>query len=85
MIILFKIFQNAAQADYLITTFKATDEDSGENGRVSYYLKIDNKNVLETQEFVLDTNTGQLRTKTFLDREIQPEFEVLLFINYFRT
>ncbi|XP_045514372.1 cadherin-87A [Pieris brassicae] len=73
-----EIPENAAQTDYLITTFKATDEDSGENGRVSYYLKVDNKNVVETQEFSLDTNSGQLRAKTFLDRELQPEYELVV-------
>ncbi|CAK1543768.1 unnamed protein product [Leptosia nina] len=73
-----EISENVAQADYLIATFKATDADSGENGRVSYYLKVDNKNVMETPEFSLDTNTGQLRTKTFLDREHQPEYELVI-------
>ncbi|CAG4946283.1 unnamed protein product [Colias eurytheme] len=69
---------NAAQADYLVTTIKAVDADTGENGRVSYYLKVDNRNVLETQEFSLDPNSGQLRTKTFLDREIQPEYQLVI-------
>ncbi|XP_038218379.1 cadherin-87A-like [Zerene cesonia] len=69
---------NAAQVDYLVTTIKAIDADTGENGRVSYYLKVDNRNVVETQEFSLDTNTGQLRTKTFLDRETQPEYQLVI-------
>ncbi|KAG6448204.1 hypothetical protein O3G_MSEX005352 [Manduca sexta] len=67
--------ENAAQADYLITTIQATDEDSGDNGRVSYYLKVDNQNVGETQEFSLDSDTGELRTKTFLDREVKAEYQ----------
>ncbi|XP_075975917.1 cadherin 87A isoform X2 [Anticarsia gemmatalis] len=73
-----EIPENAAQADYLITTIKATDEDSGENGRVSYYLKVDNQNVGETAEFSLDKDTGELRTKTFLDREHKSEYQLVI-------
>ncbi|XP_072929429.1 cadherin-87A [Epargyreus clarus] len=73
-----EIPENAAQADYLITTIKATDEDTGENGRVSYYLKVDNQNVGETQEFSLDRDTGELRTKTFLDREHKAEYQLVI-------
>lgn len=72
-------FQNAAQADYLITTIKATDQDKGDNGRVSYYLKVDNQNVEETAEFSLDKDTGELRTKTLLDREHKSEYQVRIF------
>nr|QTE34337.1 cadherin [Galleria mellonella] len=73
-----EIPENAAQADYLITTIKATDEDDGENGRVSYYLKVDNQNVGETQEFSLDPDSGELRTKTFLDREHKSEYQLVI-------
>ncbi|CAH0398993.1 unnamed protein product [Chilo suppressalis] len=70
--------ENAAEADYLITTIQATDEDSGENGRVSYYLKVDNQNVGETAEFSLDPDSGELRTKTFLDREHKAEYQLVI-------
>ncbi|XP_061704355.1 cadherin-87A isoform X2 [Cydia pomonella] len=73
-----EIPENAAQADYLITTIQATDEDSGDNGRVSYYLKVDNQRVSETPEFSLDRDTGELRTKTFLDREHQSEYMLVI-------
>ncbi|XP_026727127.1 cadherin-87A [Trichoplusia ni] len=73
-----EIPENAAQADYLITVIKATDEDSGENGRVSYYLKVDNQNVGETPEFSLDPDSGELRTKTFLDREHMAEYQLVI-------
>lgn len=73
-----EIPENAAQADYLITTVKAIDEDSGENGRISYYLKENNQNVGETAEFSLDKDTGELRTKTFLDREHKAEYQLVL-------
>ncbi|CAH2040130.1 unnamed protein product, partial [Iphiclides podalirius] len=73
-----EIPENAAQADYLVTTIKAVDEDSGENGRVSYYLKVDNQNVGETAEFSLDRDSGELRTKTFLDREHRSEYQLVV-------
>ncbi|XP_053605342.1 cadherin-87A isoform X2 [Plodia interpunctella] len=73
-----EIPENAAQADFLITTIKATDEDTGENGRVSYYLKVDNQNVGETAEFSLDRVSGELRTKTFLDREHKAEYQLVI-------
>ncbi|CAK1578959.1 unnamed protein product [Parnassius mnemosyne] len=73
-----EIPENAAQADYLIATIKAIDVDTGENGRVSYYLKVDNQNVGETQEFSLDKDTGELRTKTFLDREHKAEYQLVI-------
>ncbi|XP_073952760.1 cadherin 87A [Choristoneura fumiferana] len=73
-----EIPENAAQADYLITTIKATDEDSGENGRVSYFLKVDNQRVSETQEFILNQDSGELRTKTFLDREHKSEYQLVI-------
>ncbi|XP_060802067.1 cadherin-87A [Amyelois transitella] len=73
-----EIPENAAQADFLIATIKATDEDAGENGRVSYYLKVDNQNVGETAEFSLDRDSGELRTKTFLDREHKAEYQLVI-------
>lgn len=51
---------------------KATDEDSGENGRVTY--RLDDKN---SAQFSLHPSTGELRTKTFLDYEQQAEYQVL--------
>lgn len=60
----------------MLITIRATDEDSGENGRVSYYLKVGNKNVHETNEFALDENTGELRAKAFLDREQRDTYKV---------
>ncbi|XP_045767509.1 cadherin-87A isoform X2 [Maniola jurtina] len=64
---------NAAVPDYLITTIQATDEDSGENGRVSY--RLDDQNVAQ---FSLDPSTGELRTKTFLDYEQQAEYQLAI-------
>ena len=46
---------------------KAIDRDPGENGRVSYHLKVGNRNIQET---------GELRSKIILDREVKSKFEV---------
>ncbi|XP_077297943.1 cadherin 87A [Arctopsyche grandis] len=74
----FFIPENAAQADIVLMTVKATDQDLGENGRVTYYLKVGNKNVHETKEFTLDEISGELRTKVFLDREQKDEYQLVL-------
>lgn len=60
----------------VLITLKATDQDLGENGRVTYYLKVGNKNVHETSEFHLDETSGELRTKIFLDREQKDSYQV---------
>lgn len=70
--------ENAARADYLVMTVKAIDKDSGENGRVTYHLKVNNHNVQETDEFIIDQDTGELRTKMFLDREVKSKYELVL-------
>ncbi|GLV42165.1 Cadherin 87A, partial [Carabus blaptoides fortunei] len=70
--------ENAARADYLVMTVKAIDKDTGENGRVTYHLKVNNHNVLETDEFIIDSDTGELRTKIFLDREVKSKYELVL-------
>lgn len=57
-------------------TVKAVDKDDGENGRVSYHLKLDDENVQETAEFVINPDNGELRTKVFLDRETRARYDV---------
>lgn len=65
-------------------TVKATDKDENENGRITYHLKVNGQNVQETNEFSIDANTGELRSKKFLDREEQSKYEVLtIFLVYF--
>ncbi|EFN85300.1 Cadherin-87A [Harpegnathos saltator] len=70
--------ENAGVPNYLILTVKAIDRDPGENGRVSYHLKVGNRNVQETEEFSIDQETGELRSKIILDREIKSKFELVL-------
>lgn len=60
----------------MILTVKAIDRDPGENGRVSYHLKVGNQNTQETEEFSIDQETGELRSKIILDREVKSKFEV---------
>lgn len=73
-------FQNAGVPNYLVMTVKATDKDSGENGKISYHLKVVNKNVQETEEFVINEETGELRAKIILDREVKSKFEVRIIV-----
>lgn len=73
---IFAYFQNLAIANRLIMTVKAIDKDENENGRVTYHFKVDGENVNETTEFSIDENTGELRTKLHLDREIRAVYQV---------
>lgn len=55
---------------------KATDKDHGENGQISYHFKVGNENVQETEEFAINADTGELRAKIILDREVRAKYEV---------
>lgn len=57
-------------------TVKAIDKDEGENGRITYHLKVNGKNVQETDEFVINEETGELKSKVSLDRELKSKYEV---------
>lgn len=59
-------------------TVKANDEDAGDNGLVKYYLQVNNQNVLETDEFKINENTGELTLKKNLNREKQAKYELVL-------
>ncbi|XP_049820113.1 cadherin-87A isoform X2 [Aethina tumida] len=73
-----EVTENTALEDYLVMTVKATDKDEGENGRITYHFKIDGDNVQETKEFSINSNTGELKTKETLDREVQAKYELTL-------
>ncbi|XP_047099103.1 cadherin-87A [Schistocerca piceifrons] len=70
--------ENAGIANYLVMTVKAVDKDSGENGRISYHLRVGNNITQETNEFSINADTGELRTKIILDREVQAKYELVL-------
>ncbi|XP_017767839.1 PREDICTED: cadherin-87A isoform X2 [Nicrophorus vespilloides] len=73
-----EIIETAAIPDFLVMTVKATDKDSGENGRITYHLRIDGENVQETEEFAIEEKTGELKCKRMLDREVQGRYELVL-------
>lgn len=57
------------QPDYLLLTVKAVDNDTEENGKVSYHLQVNNRNEQQTGEFKIDEVTGELRARTQLNRK----------------
>ncbi|XP_039957046.1 cadherin-87A [Bactrocera tryoni] len=66
------------QQDYLLITVKATDNDTDENGVLSYHLQVNNENVQETDEFRIDAATGELRTKRELNRKERANYDIIL-------
>ena len=71
------------ESDILGAVFKtvfAVDQDGSDtdNGRVSYFFKVRNENVLETPEFRIDMTTGELRTKVRLDHEERDHYELVI-------
>ena len=63
----------------VLKTVHAEDMDGdNENGRISYFLKVKNENVLETAEFKIDERTGELRTKVTFDRETRDHYELVI-------
>ncbi|KAK9891762.1 hypothetical protein WA026_016560 [Henosepilachna vigintioctopunctata] len=73
-----EITENNALENYLIMTVKALDKDEGENGRITYHLKNGSMNLQETDDFIINLNTGELRTKRALDRENKSKYELTL-------
>lgn len=73
-----QILENAALPGHVIMTVKAVDYDYGDNGRVTYHLKVSNNNVQETDHFIIDSVTGELRIKQFIDRKKSSIYELIL-------
>lgn len=71
---------NVVEAEYLVMTVKATDEDTGRDGRVTYHFQVNDKIVQETDEFVIDAATGELRTRKSLDRKEQAVYKLVLYV-----
>lgn len=65
-------------ADYLVMTVKATDNDTGHNGQLSYHLQLNNAITQATAEFRIDEHSGELRTRRQLDRQAQAKYELVL-------
>ena len=73
-----RIPENSKDDDHLVLVLKAEDADPGDNGRVSYHIRVGEQLVEETPEFKLHPVSGELRTRLKLDREAQASFELLL-------
>lgn len=65
------LLQNVVPKDYLLLIVKAMDNDTGVNGKISYYLQVNDKNVEKTEDFQIDSETGELRTNRQLLRKEQ--------------
>jgi hypothetical protein len=59
-----------------ILKVKAVDDDTGDNGKVSYHLRVNDQNVQETNEFIINEETGDLTAKIPLDREAKVSYQV---------
>ncbi|CRK91477.1 CLUMA_CG005143, isoform A [Clunio marinus] len=73
-----EIQEHLAVKDYLVLTVKANDSDSGENGKISYHLQVNNENVPETETFEINEMNGELRLKQKLDRKKKSRYEIIL-------
>ena len=72
--------QSQEMIGVVFKTVRAVDQDGAENdnGRVSYFFKVNNENVVETREFRIDQNTGELKTRLRLDREERDHYELVI-------
>ena len=59
-----------------VVTVTATDEDTGSNGHVHYSLAPAKPGNRDIDWFSIDSETGTISTRMFMDREKQSEFEV---------
>ncbi|XP_001989490.2 cadherin-87A [Drosophila grimshawi] len=66
------------QADYLLLTVKALDNDTDGTGKVSYHLQVNSQNVQQTTEFKIDENTGELRSRQQLNRKNRANYDIIL-------
>lgn len=72
--------RNLAEKHYLVMTVIAEDQDSGENGRLTYHFKVNNSNVQETNEFVIDELSGEVKTKQDLSNDEKKTYELILVV-----
>ncbi|KAH9361521.1 hypothetical protein HPB48_001377 [Haemaphysalis longicornis] len=73
-----QVLENQTHSSHIIMTVEALDKDQGDNGRISYYFKVGDRNVAETDEFRIDEVTGEIQAKVLLDRETRPRYELVL-------
>ncbi|UYV77676.1 hypothetical protein LAZ67_15001894 [Cordylochernes scorpioides] len=70
------IIMNQSVPEYLVTTVEAMDEDEGDDGKVTYSIKVGDKNVEQTEDFKINPKSGELWTRGVLDREVRPQYEI---------
>lgn len=73
-----KISKKLAVKDYLVMNVLAEDSDENENGRVTYSFKVNNNDVLETDDFVIDEITGRVSIKDDLVDKDTEIYELIL-------
>lgn len=61
----------------------AVDSDSGKNGEVHYKIFQHNEIANITDLFDLNENTGILKTKAELDREIRNTYKFQVYLNFY--
>ncbi len=74
-----RLREETAMRDVVILKVNARDRDHGENARISYFLKVGNRNVGEAEEhFSMSEATGELRARGTFDREVRKRYELVL-------
>ena len=73
-----RVAENAEEEAFLVLVLQAEDDDPGDNGLVSYHIRVGEQLVQETAEFHVDSVSGELRTRMTLDRETKATYELLL-------
>lgn len=58
----------------MVLTVKAADNDTDENGQIFYHLQFNDQNLQETDEFIIDAATGELRTNKELHRKEKSKY-----------
>ncbi|XP_043212632.1 cadherin-87A-like, partial [Amphibalanus amphitrite] len=74
----FEVTENSQPAGSLVLTAKAEDSDQGDNGKVSYYFRVNETDGSETGEFTIDSETGEVRSKVRFDREGRDSYTLVL-------
>lgn len=75
--ILFKM-QNSEPNGNILCTIHAEDPDQGANGRIRYFIKDDERNLIHTDLFSINSDNGQLTLNKPLNREETAKYTVSL-------
>jgi hypothetical protein len=70
--------ESSTATDFVILKVNARDRDVGENQRISYFIKLNNKNEQRTEKFGINEVTGELRAIGRFDREEKERYELIL-------